>query len=181
MLEFEVLCDRNHFIDLQNFLEFKCKISRSNDGVLRTGADSANTDGPYLSNNALHSLFSVCTLSAANVAKFSNEIGNYAHKAFIETEFLSLETAKNKWLVCQGYSWVDEPAKIDVTDGLAGYVAARKTLVANSQENSFIGKPAIDILTCDKHLLSGVALWLLFRRFSKNFVVIFEYSKHYKL
>ena len=59
MLEFEVLGDRNNFIDLQKILlEVKCKITRTNNGNLRTGADAASTDAPYFSNNALHSLFS---------------------------------------------------------------------------------------------------------------------------
>ena len=65
MLEFEVLGARNNFIDLQiPLLEVKCKISRQNDRDLRTGTDATNTDAPYLSNNALHSLFSECTVSA---------------------------------------------------------------------------------------------------------------------
>ena len=68
MLEFEVLGDRNNFIDLQNFLlEIKCKISRNNDGNLRTGTDATNKNAPFLSNNALHSLFSECTVSANGV------------------------------------------------------------------------------------------------------------------
>ena len=103
MLEFKVVGDRNNFIDLQKFLlEIKCKITRTNDADLRTGADAKNTDSPYFSNNALHSLFSECTVSA-NGVKLSNTNGNYAHKAFIETEFSSGRTAKNTWLVCQGY------------------------------------------------------------------------------
>ena len=58
MLEFEVLGDRNNFIDLQKLLfEIKCKNSRNDDGILRTGTDAANTD-------ALNSLFSQCTVSA---------------------------------------------------------------------------------------------------------------------
>ena len=82
MLEFEVLGDRNIFIDLQKLLlEIKCKFSRNNDGELRTGTDATNTDAPYFSNNALHSLFSECTVSA-NGVKISNTNGNYAHKAF---------------------------------------------------------------------------------------------------
>ena len=53
MLEFEVLGERNNFIDLQKlFLEIKCKISRNNDGDLRTGTDATNTDAPEFSNNA---------------------------------------------------------------------------------------------------------------------------------
>ena len=181
MLEFEVLGDRNNFIDLQKFLlEIKCKISRNNDGDLRTGTDATNTDAPYFSNNALHSLFSECTVSA-NGVKISNTNGNYAHKAFIETEFSSGKTAKNTWLACQGYYYEDEPAKIDGTDGRADDVAARKALVANSQENYFIGKPASDILTCDKHLLSGVTLRISFRRSTNDFAVISESNKHYKV
>ena len=151
-LEFEVLDDCNNFIDLQKLLfEFKCKISRSNDSDLRTGTDATNTGAPYFSNNALHSLLSECTLSA-NGVRVSNTNGNYAHKAFIEREFSSGETAKNTWLFCQGYYYEDEPAKIDGTDGRADDVEARKALVAKSQENYFIGKPASDILNCEKHL-----------------------------
>ena len=113
MLEFEVLGDRNNFLDLQNFLlEIKCKISRNNDGDLRTENDATNTDAPYFSNNALHSLFSECTVSANDVT-ISNTNGNYAHKAFIETEFSSGTTAKKTLLACQGYYYEDEPAKID--------------------------------------------------------------------
>ena len=135
MLEFEVLGDSNNFIDLQKILlEIKCKISRNNDGDLRTGTDATNTDAPYFSNNALHSLFSECTVSA-NGVKISNTNGNYAHKALIETEFSSGKTAKNTWLVCQGYCYEDEPAKIDGADGRADDVAARKALVANSVAN----------------------------------------------
>ena len=59
MLEFEVLGDRNNFKDLQKLLfEITSEISRNNNGDLMTGADTANTDAPYISNNALHSLFS---------------------------------------------------------------------------------------------------------------------------
>ena len=103
MLEFEVLGDRNHFIDLQKILlEVKCKITQNNDLDLRTGADATGTHAPYFSNHALHSLFSECTVSA-NGVKISNTNGNYAHKVVIETEISSSRTAKNTWLVCQGY------------------------------------------------------------------------------
>ena len=181
MLEFEVLSDRNNFIDLRKLLlEIKCNISRNNDGDLRTGTDPTNTDAPYLSSTALHSLFSECTVSA-NGVKNSNTNGNYAHKAFFETEFPSGKTAKKTWLICQGYYYEDEPAKIDGTDGCADDVAARKALVACSQENYFIGKPASDILTSDKHLLSGVNLKISFKRSTNDFAVISESNKHYKV
>ena len=48
-------------------------------------------------------------------------------------------------------------------------------------ENYFIGKSSSDILTCDKHLLSGVTLRISFRRSSIDFAVIFEANKHYKV
>ena len=176
MLEFEVLGNRNNFTDLQKLLlEINCKIFRNNDGDLRTGTDAANTDAPYLSNNSLHSLFSECTVSA-NGVKIFNTNGNYAHKTFIEAEFSSGKTAKNTWLICQGYYYEDEPAKFDGTDGRADDAAARKALVANSQENYFTGKPASDILTCDKHLLR-----ILIRRSTNDFAVISESNKHYKV
>ena len=181
MLEFEVLGDRNNFIDLQKILlEVKCKITQNNDVELRTGADAAGTDAPYFSNNALHSLFSESTASA-NGVKISNTNGNYAHKAFLETEFFSSRTAKGTWLVCQGYYFENEPQKIDGQDDRAEDVTARKALVADSLENYFIGKPASDILTCDKHLLSGVTLQISFRRSSNIFAVISEADKHYKV
>ena len=102
MAEIEVVGDRNNFSDLQKFLlEIKCKITRTNDADLRAGADATNTDSPYFSNNAMHSLFSECPVSA-NGVKLSNTNGSYAHKAFIETEFSSGRTARNIWLVCQG-------------------------------------------------------------------------------
>ena len=58
MLEFQVLGDRNNFINVQKLLlEIKRKISRKNDGNIKTGTDAANTDAPYLCSNALHSFF----------------------------------------------------------------------------------------------------------------------------
>ena len=87
MLEFQVLGDRNNFINGQKLLlEIKRKISRNNDGNIRTGTDAATTDAPYLCNNALHSLFSECTLFV-NVVKISNKNGNYAHKALLKRNF----------------------------------------------------------------------------------------------
>ena len=103
MLEFEFLGKRNNFIDLQKLLlEIKCKISRNNDGDLRTGTDAVNTDPPYLNDNALHSLFSECTVSA-NGVKSSSTNGNNANRAFIETKLWSRKTAKIIWIVCHQF------------------------------------------------------------------------------
>ena len=70
---------------------------------------------------------------------------------------------------------------IDRQDDRVEDVTARKALVADSLENYFIGKPAIDILTCDKHLFSGVTLRISFRRSSNDFAVFSEANKHYKV
>ena len=82
MVEFEVMGGRNNFIDLQNLLlEIKLTISKNIDGDLRTGTDTAITDALYVGNNALHSLFSECTVTA-NSVNISNTNQNYAHRAF---------------------------------------------------------------------------------------------------
>ena len=69
--------------------------------------------------------------------------------------FCQEKLQKNTWLDCQGYYYADQPAKIDGNDSRADSVAARIALVANSQENYFVGKPANDILTCAKNSLTG--------------------------
>ena len=68
-----------------------------------------------------------------------------------------------------------------MSDGRGDDVVARKALVANYQENYFIGKPAKDLLNCDKHLLSEVTLRISFRRPTNDFVVFSESNKHYKI
>ena len=162
MLEFEVLDDRNNFVDLQKLLlETKCKISRTIDGDIRTGADAAHTDAPFFSNNALTSLFAECTVSA-NGVKFSI------------TNFHSLKRnfCLEKLQKTHGKCVKDIITRM--SDGRADDVVARKALVANSQEKYFIAKPAKNVLNCDKHLLSEVTLQISFRRPTNDFVVISE-------
>ena len=59
MLEFELLGDRNNFIDLQRTrLEIVARVVQNNGNVLRTHAtEAAQRDTPYLVNNPLSSLF----------------------------------------------------------------------------------------------------------------------------
>ena len=75
-LEFEVVGDRNNFLDLQKvFLEIKCKIKQSDRIDLRCDAtDATQTDTPIFANNTLHSLFSECTVTS-NGVKISNANG----------------------------------------------------------------------------------------------------------
>ena len=180
MLEFEVLGDRNNFIDLQRTrLEIVARIVRSNGNVLRTHAtEAANRDTPYFVNNPL---FSECTLSL-NGEKISTTNANFAHKSFIETEFSYGNDAKKTWLACQCYYYEENPSAIDGAGRRADDVTERKGLVAVSSELKLFGKIACDFLSCDKHLLSGVTIRLSLRRSPNDFVVISEdAAKHYKV
>ena len=181
MLDFEVAGDRNNFINIQkNFLEVKCKIVQSSEADLKNdataAADITKTDSPYFCNNVLHSLFSDCTVSAYGL-KISNANGNYAHKSFIKTEFSHNKDAKNTWLACQCHSYEENPGTLSTAE-----VNRRKTLVKQSAECSFYGKIAVDLFTCDRHLLSGVTLRIGFRRPIDNFVIMSDdAAKQYKL
>ena len=95
-LEFEVVGDRNNFIDLQKiYLEIKCRIQNVDGTDLRYDAGfPANTDPAFFVNNVLHFLFADCTVSA-NGIKISFANGHYAHKGYIETEILHGTDAKN--------------------------------------------------------------------------------------
>ena len=68
-LEFEVVGDRNNFIDLQKiYLEVKCRIQNADGTDLRyTNSDATATDAAYFVNNVLHSLFADCTVSANGI------------------------------------------------------------------------------------------------------------------
>ena len=164
----------------KKFLEIKCKIVQSSGADIKydgaAAADTARTDAPYFCNDLLHSLFSDCTESA-NGLKISNANRNYAHKSFIEIEFSHNKDAKNTWLACQGYSYEEDPYAIK-----AGEIARRKNSVRESAECTFYRNVAVDFFTCDKHLLSGLALRIAFRRSIDDFVIISDDgAKHYKV
>ena len=182
MLEFEVLGDRNNFIDLQRTrLEIVARVVQNNGNVLRTHAtEAAQRDTPYLVNNPLSSLFSECTMSL-NGEKISTTNANFAHKSFIETEFSHGNDAKKTWLACQGYYYEDNPSGIDGANGRAEDVAERKRIVAASTEFRLFGKTACDFLSCDKHLISGVTIRLSLRQSPNDFVIMSEHrDKHYR-
>ena len=157
MLEFELLGDRDNFIDLQRTrLEIVLRLVQNNVNILRTHATDARLrDTPYLVISPLSSLFSECTLSL-NDEKISTTNANFAHKSFIETEVSHGKDAKKHWVACQGYYYEDSPANMNGTAGRAVDVAERKRLVAASAELRLFGKIACDFLSCDKHLISGV-------------------------
>ena len=78
---------------------------------------------------------------------------------------------------CQGYSYEDNPGAIATAE-----VNRRKALVRQSAECTFYGKVAVDIFTCDRHLLSGVTLQISFRRSLDGFVIISDDAgKSYKV
>ena len=183
MFEFEVLGDRNIFIDLQQTrLEIVARIVQNNGNVLRTHATEAGQqDAPYLVNNPLSSLFSECTMSL-NGEKISTTNANFAHKSFIETDFSHGIDAKKTWLACQGYYYKDNPSGVDGANGRAEDVAERKRIVAASSEFRLFGKIACDFLSCDKHLISGVTIRLSLRRSPNDFVIMSEHAnKHYQV
>ena len=87
-LEFEIVGDRNNFIDLQKiYLEVKyCIVQRNGNNLRYTTGDANASDTPFFVNNILRSLFADCTVSA-NGNKISSANGHYAHKCFIEIVF----------------------------------------------------------------------------------------------
>ena len=87
-----------------------------------------------------------------NGEKISTTSANFAHKSFIETEFLHGNDAKKTWLACQGNYNEDNPSGIDGANGRAEDVAERKQIVAASSEFHLFGKIACDFSSSDKHL-----------------------------
>ena len=176
-LEFEVIGDRNNFIDLRKiYLELVCRIKNNDNTDLRYDATTAaNSDDPLFVNNILHSLFADCTITA-NGMKISTANGLYGHKSFLETEFSHTKDAKDTWLNCQGYYYEPNPGGI----GTAAF-NARKALVRRSQTLHVYGKLAADFFTCSEHLLSGVNLRISLLRASNDFAIISEdAAKDYK-
>ena len=177
-LEFEVVDDRNNFIDLQKiYLEIKCRIQNVDGTDLRYDAgDPANTDAAFFVNNVLHSLFADCTVSA-NGIKISSANGHYAHKSFIETEFSHGTDAKKTWLKCQGYEYEANPSAI--ANALKD---ARKQAARESAQITLYGRLAVDFFSCEKRLVSGVTLRISFRRSQDDFATISEAAgKNYKV
>ena len=177
-LEFEIVGDRNNFIDLQKiYLEVKCRIQNVDGTDLRYDAgDPANTDAAFFVNIVLHSLFADCTVSA-NGIKISSANGHYAHKSFIETEFSHGTDAKKTWLKCQGYEYEANPSAI--ANALKD---ARKQAARESAQITLYGKLAVDFFSCEKQLVSGVTLSVSFRRSQDDFATISEAAgKNYKV
>ena len=103
-MEFEVVGDRNNFIDLQKiYLEIKCRVLQTVGTDWRyTHGDAYASDHPYFANNILHWLLADCTVSA-NGIKISTTNGH---------EFSHGKDAKKTWLKCQGYEYEENPGTI---------------------------------------------------------------------
>ena len=178
LLEFEIVGDRNNFIDLQKiYLEIKFRVVQNNGNDLRfTTGDANNSDTPHLVNNALHSLFTDCSVSA-NVIKISSANGHYEHKSFIETEFSHGSDAKKTWQKCQGYEYEADPTGVP-----AATITARQLTVRRSAQITMSGKIATNLFSCEKHLASGVTLRISFRRPQDDFTIVSEDgAKHFKI
>ena len=100
-----------------------------------------------------------------------------AQKSFIETNFWHNKDAKATCLACEGYSYEDDTGAIGTAE-----VNSQKALVRQSAECIFHGKVAVDFLTCDRHLLSGVPLRISFRQSIYDFKISFDDAgKPYKV
>ena len=169
-LEFEVVGDRTNFIDLQNIhLEVKCRIFRPNGDKLEYDAgNAAATDAPVFVNSTLHSLFSECSITA-NGINLPSANGNYAQKAFIETEFSHDKEAKDISLKCQEYSFEQQPDDFTITN-----FTTRTAETRESAEMSFIRRFASDFFPCDRYLISGVTLIISFLRNRPEYALIYD-------
>ena len=149
---FEVIGDRNNFIDLQKiYLEIKCRITKLNGADLDYDAtDTTKSDDASFSNNALHSMFSDCTVSA-NGIKISSSNGLYAQKVFIETEFSHGKDAKDTWLNCQGYIYEANPGTISTS-----VQSKKREIVRQSAEVNLYGRLAVDFFHARNILLTGL-------------------------
>ena len=152
ILEFEVACDRKNFIDFQKvFSKLKVKLLKLK-----------KIDFPYFYSNALHSLFSDCTVSAKGL-KSSNANGKYAQKSIIETE---IRMQKYMAGLSGLLSW-GEPGNAKTAE-----MNRRKLLVRQSPDCIFYSKFVVDFFTCDRHLLSGITLCIAIRRSIEEFVIM---------
>ena len=96
---------------------------------------------------------------------------------FIETEFSHGTDAKNTWLKCQGYEYEAIPSAI--ANAIKG---ARKQAARESAQITLYEKLAVDFISCEKHLVSGVTLRISFRRSQDDFATISEAAgKNYKV
>ena len=105
----------------------------------------------------------------------------FMHKRLSYKQSFDREEQPRTLGFCQCYYYEDEPAKTDGADNRATDVALRKALVSDSLECFLFEKLASDVLTSDKHLLSGVTLCIGLRRSPNNFTVISESYKPYRV
>ena len=178
VVEFSVIGDRQNFIDLESFkYEMVISVQQANGNPLRYHAtDKDASDEPKLVNNICHSLFKEADVTF-NTVKVSSANGMYGHKCFIETEFSHTINAKKTRLRCNGYNYEQEPGNAAHAD-----IAGREELTRTSQRCRVIGKIPVDVFTCDKLLLPGVAVRLRLVKASDDFLIISDDNdKHYKV
>lgn len=178
-LEFKLVGERFNFIDLQHIeIEVKCVLLKANgtDKLDYDAADATKTDNPVFVNNALHSMFSECDVTA-NGIKISSSNGLYAHKAFLETEISHTTAAKTTWLACQGYRYESNPGLVDHAD-----IRNHSVATQNSQTVTFVGKLAVDLFSCPQLLLPNVNLVVRLIRARNDFVILSDKDgSHYTI
>ena len=158
-LDFQLETDRNIFIDLQE-IYLLLKIRMKN-GLQMMGAD----DEAAFVNNILHSLFSNCEVYFNNEQVYSSN-GLYAQKALISTEFSVTKGVKESISYCHGYEYEPEPG-----DFQSAPIAGR-FLDASSTIQTYYGKLAVDLFTCDKLLIPNTNVRIRLNRSRPNFYTL---------
>ena len=158
-IDFQLETDRNIFIDLQE-IYLLLKIRMKN-GLQMMGAD----DEAAFVNNILHSLFSNCEVYFNNEQVYSSN-GLYAHKALISTEFSGTKGVKESISYCHGYEYEPEPG-----DFQSAPIAGR-FLDASSAIQTYYGKLAVDLFTCDKLLIPNTNVRIRLIRSRPNFYTL---------
>ena len=178
LLEFEIVSDRNNFINLQKiYLETKIRVVHRNGNDLRfTTGDDKISDTPHLVNNVLHLFFTDCTVSA-NGINFSSANGHYAHTSFIETEIFQGSDAKKTLLKCQGYEYEADSKGVP-----AAAITARQESVRSFAQFTLYSKIATNFFSCEKNLTNGVVLRISFWRSQDDFAIMSgDGAKHYEI
>ena len=99
-----------------------------------------------------------------NGEKVSTTNANFAHKCFIETEFLHGNDAKAHGLLVKAIIMtITHRVMLLLIGGELKMSRKHKQIVAASSNFLLFGKIACDFLSCDKHLISGDTIRLSLR------------------
>ena len=96
-------------------------------------------------------------------------------KVLLRLSFQTTKTQKHLVSLSRLLVW-GKPVALSTAE-----VNRRKALATQSNERTFYGKVAVDFFTCDRHLMSGVTLWIALRRSIDDFVFMSNATMHSKV